>query len=65
MLCYVIPRLIYGAELWCNASKAIDALNRFHLRALCTVQGLPDRTANAGVLALVGTQPIAAKIHQA
>ena len=62
---YVAPRLIYGAELWTKSKRAIESLNGFHLRALKIIQGLPDRTANAGTLALVGALPITAKIHQA
>jgi hypothetical protein len=52
--CYVIPILTYGAELWALDTKEIKRLETFQLQKLRYLQNLPDRTANAAVLGLIG-----------
>ena len=49
------PRQLRLLRLWTNS-----IWRRYRM-----IQGLPDRTANAGVLTLLGAKPIAPRIHQA
>ena len=61
---YVMPRLIYGAETWCKATRHLDSIKKFHDRILKIIQGLPTTTANVGALILLGCLPSTARIHQ-
>ena len=61
---FVEPILLYSTEVWTSANSAIDLLERSYMKTLRTLQNLPDRTASVGVMALLGAQPIRAKVHQ-
>ena len=62
---YVIPRLIYGSETWCKATRHLDFIKKFHDQTFKIIQGLPTRTANVGALILLGCLPSIARIHKA
>jgi len=55
---YVLPRLLYGVTGWNKTDRMMKELNRFHIKSLKVIQGLPDRTADVGVLALAGALPL-------
>ena len=61
---YVMPRLLYGSELWMLQQKHIAQLETFQRKKLRELQGLPDRCANAAVLGLMGILPIEAEIDK-
>jgi endonuclease/exonuclease/phosphatase family metal-dependent hydrolase len=61
-LSYIMPVLIYGAELWALEDKHIKRLETFQLGKLRQLQNLPDRTANAAVLGLIGLRPVEAEL---
>ena len=58
---YVMPRLIYGAETWCKATRHLDSIKKFQDRILKIIQGLPTRTANVGALILLDCLPSTAR----
>ena len=62
---YIQPCLCDGAEIWIGANREYEDLNRFHMKIMRMLQGLPHRMASAGVLALLGVLPNTARIHQA
>jgi hypothetical protein len=59
---YVIPVLLYGAELWTLDPKQIQRLETFQLGKLRHIQNLPERTANIAVLGLIGLRPVEAEL---
>ena len=64
MFCqYVEPILLYSTEVWVKSQQAYLILDRFYLKSLKLIQGLPDRTATVAVITLLGALPIRAKIH--
>jgi hypothetical protein len=54
---------LYGSELWALKPKHLDQLEKFQLKKLRCIQNLPDRTANAAVLGLLGIRPVEAELH--
>ncbi|VDI37464.1 Hypothetical predicted protein [Mytilus galloprovincialis] len=62
--CYVIPRLLYGLEVILLSKTDISNLTTYFVKLLKRIQHLPDRTANAAVLLLIGQIPIEAEIHK-
>ncbi|CAG2255579.1 unnamed protein product [Mytilus edulis] len=62
--CYVIPRLLYGLEVILLSKTDISNLTIYFVKLLKRIQHLPDRTANAAVLLLIGQIPIEAEIHK-
>ncbi|CAC5367796.1 unnamed protein product [Mytilus coruscus] len=62
--CYVIPRLLYGLEVILLSKTDISYLTTYFVKLLKRIQHLPDRTANATVLLLIGQIPIEAEIHK-
>jgi hypothetical protein len=61
--CFITPVLLYGSELWALQPKHIQLMEKFQLSKLRCIQNLPDRTANAAVLGLLGIRPVEAEIH--
>ena len=62
--CYVLPRMLYGLEVIHLTKTQLSQLERYHLRTLRQIQGLPQRTANSAVYMLLGALPIEAEIHK-
>ena len=54
-----LPRMLYGCELWAITKTELEMLERSHRKILRTIQGLPVRCPNAGLLAAMGAQTIA------
>ena len=54
-----LPRMLYGCELWAVTKTEMEMLERSHRKILRTVQGLPLRCPNSGLLAAIGGQSIA------
>ncbi|CAG2246674.1 unnamed protein product [Mytilus edulis] len=61
---YVIPRLLYGLEVILLSKTDISNLTIYFVKLLKRIQHLPDRTANAAVLLLIGQIHIEAEIHK-
>jgi hypothetical protein len=59
---YVMPVLLYGAELWALDAKQVKRLETFQQNKLRQIQNLPDRTANIAVLGLMGLRPVEAEL---
>ena len=61
---FVLPRLLYGSELWMITAKLLCKLETFQINKLKQLQGLPDRTSNIAVRSLLGILPIEAEIDK-
>ena len=61
---FVVPRLLYGHEALLHTKKDIQCLQRFQRQCLKQIQGLPDKTANAICLALLGILPLEVVLHK-
>ena len=61
---YVLPRMLYGLEVIHLTKTQLSQLERYHLRTLHQIQGLPQRTASSAVYMLLGALPIEAEIHK-
>ncbi|KAK3105639.1 hypothetical protein FSP39_002449 [Pinctada imbricata] len=59
---FVIPRMLHGIEFLNVRRKDLDQLEMYQRKILKQLQTLPERTASAAVLALVGAKPIEAHI---
>ena len=59
---YIIPRLLYGAEIWVLNRKQLERMEVFQREKLRQIQNLPERTANIAVLSLLGIPPVSAEI---
>ena len=62
--CYVIPRLLYGLDVIQLSAIDVKNLNVFFNKLIKQIQHLPERTANAGALLLIGQIPIEGQIHK-
>ena len=62
LLCYVLPRAIYGSEVMSLLKTQKDKLNSAYCRLLEQIQGLPLRASNAASYILLGTLPLVAQI---
>ena len=60
--CYVLSRMVYGLEVIHLTKTQLSQLERYHLRTLRQIQGLPQRTALSAVYMLLGAHPIEAEI---
>ena len=54
-----LPCMLYGCEVSAVTKTELEMLERSHRKILCTIQGLPVRCPNAGLLAAMGAQTIA------
>ena len=57
--CYVIPRLVIQLS-----ASDVKNLNVYFNKLIKQIQHLPERTANAGALLLIGQIPIEGQIHK-
>ena len=62
--CYVIPRLLYGLDVIQLSASDVKNLNVYFNKLIKQIQHLPERTANAGALLLLGQIPIEGQIHK-
>ena len=62
--CYIVPRLTYGLEQMICTEADLRAVELFQRSTLRRIQHLPQRTANAAVLLLVGELPIQACVDR-
>jgi hypothetical protein len=62
--CYVLPRLLYGIEIFPLSKTHFDMLNKFHMKNLMNFQSRPSRTAKGATLLLTGALPLEAEIHR-
>ena len=56
--------MLYGLEVIHLTKTQLGQLERYHLRTLRQIQGLPQRTASSAVYMLLGALPIEAEIHK-
>ena len=61
---FVLPRMIYGLEALLLRKKDFESLEKFQRKSLKQIQGLPDKTPNSVVLALLGIPPVEVAIHK-
>ena len=61
---FVLPRMIYGLEALLLRKKDFESLEKFQRKSLKQIQGLPDKTPNSVVLALLGIPPVKVAIHK-
>ena len=54
-----LPKMFYGAELWCLTNTKLEMLERSHRKILRSIQGLPLRCPKEGVGTLLGCSTIA------
>jgi hypothetical protein len=59
---YILPRLLYGCELWELDKASIQKLEVFQREKCRQIQNLPSRTAKIAVLGMLGLAPIEAEI---
>lgn len=57
--CLVLPRMLYGAELWSLTKTEMEMIERMHCKILRTIQGLPTRCPREGVRVLLDCSSIA------
>ena len=62
--CYGIPRLLYGLDVIQLYAIDVKNLNVYFNKLIKQIQHLPERTANAGALLLLGQIPIEGQIHK-
>ena len=64
---YIIPRILYGAEVQSFSTTDLDYLERSHRKQLRQIQFLPEKSppANSAVNALIGAKPVEAHIDAA
>ena len=55
---FVLPRLTYGLEVFLLRKKDFELLEKIQRKSLKQIQGLPDKTPNVVVLALLGILPV-------
>ena len=55
---FIVPRLIYGLEILSLKKNDIENLEKFQRKSLRQIQGLPDKTSNTIILALLGILPL-------
>ncbi|MES9882009.1 MAG: reverse transcriptase family protein, partial [Sedimenticola sp.] len=60
----VLPRMLFGLETLELNLKQMEKLESFQRKCLKQIQGLPDKTSNSAVLALLGIPPIEKVIHK-
>ena len=53
-----LPRMLYGAEIWCLTNTELEMLERAHRKILRTVQGLPIRCPKESIGTLLGCSTI-------
>ena len=61
---FVLPRMIYGLEALLLRKKDFESLEKFQRKSLKQIQGLPDKTPNSVLLALLGISPVEVAIHK-
>ena len=53
-----LPRMLYGAEIWCITNTELKMFERAHRRILRTIQGLPIRCPKESIGTLLGCSTI-------
>ena len=53
-----LPRMIYGAEIWCLTNTEHEMFERAHRKILRTIQGLPVRCPKESISTLLGCSTI-------
>lgn len=61
---YVLPRLLYGSEVWILPNKFVKVLEQFQRKKLKELMDLPPRSSNYACLGLAGILPIEAEYHK-
>ena len=61
---FIVPRLVYGLEILSLKKNDIENLEKFQRKSLRQIQGLPDKTSNSIVLALLGVLPLESIIQK-
>jgi hypothetical protein len=62
--CYVILRLLYRLDVIQLSAIDVKNLNVYFNKLIKQIQHLPEMTANAGALLLIGQIPIEGQIHK-
>jgi hypothetical protein len=61
----VLPRALYGCELWCNISKPeMNLIERSHRMCIKCIQQFPKRTATVIALSMMGVTSIEGQINR-
>lgn len=60
---YVLPRLLYGLEIFILRQKDLSLLEHFHINFLRSIQAIPTRTSKSITHLLVGCRTITAELH--
>ena len=53
-----LPRMLYGAEIWCLTNTELEMFERAHRKILRTIQGLPIRCPKESIGTLLGGSTI-------
>ena len=53
-----LPRMLYGAEIWCLTNTELEMFERAHRKILRTIQGLPIRCPKESIGTLLGCSTI-------
>ena len=53
-----LPRMLYGAEIWCLTNTEHEMFERAHRKILRTIQGLPVRCPKESISTLLGCSTI-------
>ena len=61
---FIVPRLTYGLEILSLKKNDIENLEKFQRKSLRQIQGLPDKTSNTIILALLGILPLESIKHK-
>jgi hypothetical protein len=61
---FILPRLLYGTELWVLSKPLLQKLEHFQRVKLRQIQDLPPNTANCVTIGLIGVLPIEAEIDK-
>jgi len=60
---YVLPRLLYGLEIYILNQTQFEQLEAYYLNFLRKIQGLPSRSVRGITYLLLGVRPVTAEIH--
>lgn len=60
---YVLPRLLYGLEVYVPKQCDLNLLESFHIKMLRSIQALPPRSVKSITHLLLGSRPITAELH--
>jgi hypothetical protein len=63
-LTYILPRLLYGTELWMLQGSDLEKMEVFQRVKLRQLQNLPEQCSNLAVMGLAGLLPIEGEISR-